>query len=152
MEAEPAVRNAPPPQAVIRVVNPVTRRLLTSPLASRMPPGMALLECTGRRSGRQLIIPVGIHEVQGGPVVFSTAAWRLNFTGGAPLTVVRGKQRRPGRGVLVEDPEVVADALAIAVERKSGRQLAMRIAPGHQVTREDLIRLGRGMVRLELEG
>ena len=150
MNQAPAVRVQPPPRPVLRVVNPVMRFVLTSPLAVRMPPAMAVLEFTGRRSGRRLAVPVGVHEVDDGPVVFTEAAWRHTFAGGREVTVRRGGARRPGRGLLVEDPEVVADALSVAVERVGTRNLAMRTTPGWQVTRDDLVRLGRKMVRLEL--
>ena len=141
----------PPPKPVLRVVNPVMRLLLTSPLAARMPRAMAVLEFTGRRSGRRFAVPVGVHEVKDGPVVFTEAAWRRNFAGGREVTVRRGRARRPGRGVLVEDPEVVALTLGDAVERVGARNLAMRTAPGRQVTHDDLVRLGRSMVQLELD-
>ena len=63
----------------------------------------------------------------------------------------RGRERRHGEGVLVEDPVTVADALSVAVARIGPRNLAVRTAPGHEITHEDLLRLGRGMVRLELD-
>jgi len=127
------------------------RRLLTSPLAGRMPAAMVVLGFTGRRSGRRFAIPVGMHEVTNASVVFSEASWHRNFTGGRAVTVTRGRDRRQGRGVLVDDPDVVADALGVAIDRFGARNLAMRTTPGRQVTHDDLIRVGRGMVRLELD-
>ena len=151
MDQEPAIRVQPPPRAVLRVVNPVMRLLLTSPLAARLPRSMALLEFTGRRSGRRLAVPVGVHEVEDGLVVFTEAAWRHNFAGGRDVTLRRGPTCRQGRGVLVEDPQAVAVALGDAVARVGARNLAMRTAPGRQITHDDLVRLGRRMVRLELQ-
>lgn len=152
VDPEAPVRMSPPPQAVLRVVNPVMRRLLVSPLADRMPPVMAVLEYEGRRSGKQFAIPVGVHDVGGnGPVVFTEAPWRRNFEGGRKLTLRRGSNRRPGRGVLVWDPEAVADALVAAVAKVGPRGLAMKVAPGHHITREDLVRLGRTMLRVQLD-
>jgi hypothetical protein len=143
---------SPPPPAVLRVVNPLMRRLLVSPLANRMPPAMALLEYEGRRSGKQFAIPVGVHDVDGnGSVVFTEAPWRRNFEGGRELTLSRGRNRRPGRGILVEDPEAVADALVAAVAKVGPRGLAMTASPGHDITRDDLLRLGRTMLRVELD-
>lgn len=152
MDPEAPVRMSPPPPAVLRVVNPVMRRLLVSPLANRMPPAMAVLEYEGRRSGKQFAIPVGVHDVDGnGSVVFTEAPWRRNFEGGRELTLRRGSNRRHGRGVLVEDPEAVGDALAAAVATVGPRGLAMTVAPGHDITREDLVRLGRTMLRVQLD-
>ena len=152
MDAEPAVRLRPPPKPVLRVLNPVIRRLLLSPLAPRMPAPMAVLEFTGRRSGRRFEVCVGVHEVAGGPVVFTEAPWRRNFAEGRDVVLRRGEQRRAGRGLLVEDPEAVAHALGQAVERVGPGGLALRVAPGHHVTHDDLRRLGRSMVRLDLSG
>jgi len=109
---------------------------------------MAVLEFEGRRTGKRFAIPVGVHAVDGhGSVVFTEASWRRNVEGGRKLTLRRGNTRRYGSGVLVEDPKAVADAL-MAPWRRSGRGLAMQTAPGHQLTRGDLIRLGRTMLRV----
>lgn len=150
MHHEPAVRLQPPPPAVLRVVNPLLRILLLSALGSRLPPLMAVLVFTGRRSGRRFRVPVGVHELASGPVVFTEARWRLNFGGGRDVSVRRGRQHREGRGLLVEDPQQVAQALAEAVERVGARNLAMRTTPGREVTHDDLVALDRRMVRLEL--
>lgn len=151
MDQQPTVWMQPPPRQVMRVVNPVLRRLLVSRFAFLLPPAMSVLEFTGRRSGRRFSVPVGVHEVRYDLVVFSEAGWRRNFADGREVTVRRGRQRRHGRAVLVEDPAKVAAALGVAVERIGARNLAMRTAPGHEITRQDLLRLGRGMLRLELE-
>ena len=150
-DGERAVWVQPPPRPVLRLVNPVVRRLLRTPLATRLPPVMALLEFTGRRSGRHLAVPVGVHEVPHGPVIFTEAAWRLNFSEPREVTLRRGRELRTGRGVLVEEPDAVADALQVALERVGPRGLAMRTAPGHVPTRDDLVRVGRSMVRLDLD-
>lgn len=146
---EPAVRLTPPPAAVVRAVNPGLRRLLRSPVAGFLPAPLAVLELTGRRSGRRLAVPVGLHDVgEAGPVVFTEGAWRHNFAGGRDVVVSRGAQRRSATGLLEEDPEAVARALGVAVQRYGARSLAMTAAKGRQVRHEDLLRLGRGMVRL----
>lgn len=152
MDQQPAVRVQPPPARVVRVVNPLVRRLLLSPLAARLPAAMAVLEFTGRRSGRRFAVPVGVHELgEGLVVVFSEAPWRRNFAGGREVTVRRGRRQRHGRATLVDDPVQVADALHVAVQSVGARNLAMRTAPGHAPTRDDLLLLGRGMLRLELD-
>lgn len=150
MDDQPAIWVQPPPKAVLRLLNPMLRLVLTSPLAARMPPALAVLEYTGRRSGRRFVVPVGVHEVEQGLVVFTEAGWRRNFEGGRDVTLRRGRHRRHGRGVLVEDPDTVATALATAIERVGVSNLAMRTAPGRQITHDDLVRVGRSMIRLEL--
>ena len=117
-----------------------------------MPLAMAVLEFVGRRTGKLFAIPVGVHDVDGdGSVVFTEAPWRRNFEGGRVLTLRRGNNQQRGRGILVDDPEIVADALVAAVAMVGVRGLAMKAAPGHQVTREELLRLGRNMLRIQLD-
>ena len=151
MDQQLAVWVQPPPRQVLQVVNPIMRRLLVSTLASRLPAAMAVLEFNGRRSGRRFAVPVGVHNVRDDLVVFSEAGWRRNFAGGQEVTVRRGRQRRRGRALLIEDPVEVATVLSVAVERIGARNLAMRTPPGHEITHEDLLRLGRGMIRLDLD-
>jgi len=90
VDRKTAVWVQPPPVPVMRLVSPLMRRLLRSPLASRLPPALTLLEFAGRRSGRRFAVPVGVHEVQDGSVVFTEAGWRRNFAGGPEVTVRRG--------------------------------------------------------------
>lgn len=151
MGHDPAVWVQPPPAPVLRVVNPVARRLLRSRLGTLLPSTLAVLEFSGRRSGRRYAVPVGVHEVHGAQVVFTEAPWRLNFADEHAATVRRGADHRTGTGVLDRDPQAVADALGAVVERIGARNLAMRTTPGHRITRADLVGLRRGMVRLQLE-
>src|SRR5207244_1878970 len=79
------VRHRPPPAALLRVLNPTVRASLGTPLWRLFPSWMAVLEFSGRRSRRQLRVPVGIHDVHGTPTVFTDRPWRLNFAAGAPV-------------------------------------------------------------------
>ena len=80
-----------PPPAVLRTMNVLTRPVLKSPLGRRLV-GLMLLEFRGRRTGRAISVPVNFNLVDDVPMAFTHAAWRHNFTGGAPVTVThRGK-------------------------------------------------------------
>jgi hypothetical protein len=80
----PNVRLHPPPPTLMRLLNPLVRRVLSSRhLGSRIDQ-MMLLEFTGRRSGRRIRVPVALHLIDGVPMAFTHRPWRLNFTGGAP--------------------------------------------------------------------
>ena len=72
------VRLRPPPAAVLRVLNPMVRASLGTPFWRLFPSWMAVLEFSGRRSRRQLRVPVGLHDVHGTPTLFSERPWRLN--------------------------------------------------------------------------
>jgi len=74
---------APPPIAVLRLINPVIVRVLTSRLG-RVIGGLILLEFVGRRTGRVLRTPVAPHTLDGIPCVVTDRPWRLNFVDPAP--------------------------------------------------------------------
>ena len=57
----PAVEDAPPPKAVLRLLNPLLAALLRSPLHRLASKNLMLLTVTGRKSGRTYTLPVGRH-------------------------------------------------------------------------------------------
>jgi hypothetical protein len=142
------VRLRPPPAAVLRVLNPMVRASVGTPFWRLFPSWMAVLEFNGRRSRRQLRVPVGLHDVHGTPTVFSERPWRLNFAGGAPVTVINRGARRRGRGELVQDPDKVGSAFVVALEQKRPSSLGIAVEKGHQPTAADLAALGSDMITI----
>jgi hypothetical protein len=145
----PAVRTQPPPARLMRFVNPLMRAAIRSRLGRRMEP-LAVLRFRGRHSGRRRDIPAGVHDVEGVPCVFTDRPWRLNFRGGADVVVMRAGQARSGRAELVEDPDQVGPALAVAVRQAGARKLGLAVAEDHQPTAEEFAAVGRSMIRLHL--
>jgi hypothetical protein len=144
-----AVRDARPPLAVIRVLNPIMRFVLRTPLGGIVRP-FALLEFSGRRSGRRYRVPVGWHESDGGPVVLTPAPWRTNFTGGARTTAHYRGRRYEMTGTLVTDPAAVAAVLqSMFVSGTSPRRMGLDVPPGHVMTASDVALLERAMIRLQ---
>ena len=142
-----AVRDALPPKAVGRVLNPVVRAFLCTPLARRID-GLALLTFTGRRSGHRYRVPVGWHQAEGVPVVFTPSAWRVNFTDGSAVTVRHRGRVRQMIGTLVTDPNDVARAMNYVLEHgTSPRRVALDVPPGHPLTPADVTSVGRAMVQ-----
>ena len=94
------VRDAHPPAVLVRVLNPIMRTLLRTPLGRLVRP-FALIEFAGRRSGRRYRVPVGWHHADGVTVVFTPAPWRVNFSAGAPATVHYRGRTRPMTGMVV---------------------------------------------------
>jgi hypothetical protein len=149
----PNVRLNPPPPALMRLLNPLVRRVLSSRhLGSRIDQIM-LLEFTGRRSGRRIRVPVALHQIDGVPMAFTHRPWRLNFTDGAPVTVTHRGQVRHGRGVLLPaTPEQVGSALRTALDSgTSPFVLGLKIARSHQPTTQDLASVGHSLIRFDLE-
>jgi hypothetical protein len=149
----PNVRLNPPPPTLMRLLNPVVRRVLSSRhLGSRIDQVM-LLEFTGRRSGRRIRVPVALHLIDGVPIAFTHRPWRLNFTGGTPVTITHRGQRRQGRGVLLPaTPEQVGSALRAALDSgTSPFVLGLKIARSHEPTTQDLASVGHSLIRFDLE-
>lgn len=149
----PNVRLNPPPPALMRLLNPVVRRVLSSRHLGGRIDVLMLLEFTGRRSGRRLRIPAAPHLIDGVPMAFTHRPWRLNFSGGTPVTVTHRGQVRRGRGVLVAaTPEQVGSALRTALDSgTSPFVLGLKIPRSCQPTAQDLASVGLSLIRFDLE-
>ena len=155
-DTRPAVERRHPPAALMRLVNPVVRRLISS---GRGPAGgqLILLHYTGRRSGRQFDIPVGYQLIAGTPTVFTNSRWRHNFSGGRDIEMTRRGRRRAARATLVDDPAIVAqvydDLFSQFGVKAAQRRLGIRVNVDRNPTREELEeavrRCGLSLVRLE---
>ncbi len=145
------VRDVRPPLAVIRILNPLMRFVLRTPLGRLVGP-FALLEFSGRRSGRRYRIPVGWHESNGQPVVFTPAPWRINFVGGARTTAYYRGRRIEMTGLLVTDPLAVATELQkMFANGTSPRSMGLDVLPGHVINASDVVLVERAMIRLRLD-
>lgn len=143
------VRDARPPAIVVRVLNPLMRALLGSRFGPRMK-NVALIEFSGRRSGRMYRIPVGWHHVGGQAIVVTPASWRANFAGARAATVHHGGHAQSMTGTLVTDEAEVARALqAILDAGTSSRQVGLRIPSGHRVLPSDISAVNRAIIRFE---
>lgn len=141
------VLNALPPPLVLRLMNPVMRLVLRTPLGRRID-DLALLEFTGRRSGRRYRIPVFWRHLDDVDFVLTPARWQANFTAGTDVLVNLRGRARPMVGTLDPDAGVAArtvrELLACGV---ADRQMGLRISAGHEVTSDDMRRLDRRIIR-----
>jgi hypothetical protein len=143
------VRDARPPLVLIRMMNPILRVLLAT-RAGRFIRPLALIEFAGRRTGRRYRVPVGWHRAGGEQLVFTPAPWRMNFAGGAAVTVHHLGQRAAMHATLDADPASVARSLGAFFDSGgSPRQIGLRIADGHQLTPADVASVKRAAIRFE---
>lgn len=150
-----AVERRHPPDALMRLVNPIVRRLVArgGPVGQHV----LLLHCTGRKSGRRFDVPAGFHVIDGVPTVFTSSAWRQNFRGGRDLEVTLRGNRHRARAVLVDDPAVVAGVYHRIVEQlgwqAAQRRLGVRVNVERDPTlgelQEMISRSGLALVRIE---
>ena len=154
----PAVERVTPPLLLVRLANPVMRRLLASPLHALASSQLLLLHFIGRRTGRRYTVPTGYHDLDGVLSVLTNSGWRVNFRGGADIQVTLQGRRRPARATLVEDPDTVAAAYQGVIDRlgwqAAQRRLGIRINVGRPPTRDELVEAvgesGLSIVRLDL--
>lgn len=108
MAARAAVEDRRPPAAVLRVVDPVMRRLLRSPLHRAVSSKLMILSVQGRKTDRTIDVVVGRHPVDGQLLVSASGAWRHNLRGGAPGRVTLDGVEHTGHATLEEGPNEVA--------------------------------------------
>ncbi len=145
-----SVTNASPPKNFLKVVNPILRTLLKSPLAGVTPKHLVILRFAGRKSGRQYEIVIGWHQIDGQNLVFSPYRWTVNFDGGAPVEVIRGSSRRSGSGTLVRDPELVAPKFGQAIDEAGDRNLGVKVSDNDAITPDVVRALERKMIVLDV--
>ena len=134
-----------PPKAVLRMVNPVLRTLLRSPVGRALP-ALAVLEFSGRHSGRRYRVVTGWYSADGQELAVTPAGWRLNFVDGAPLTVIHRGRSRLGSAVLDADPAAVAEALRqLLSSGTSARALGMGVPEGYEIGPHEV--LGKALIR-----
>jgi len=147
MTATAVARDARPPLLLVRVMNPVLRTALRTPLG-RLVRRFALLEFRGRRTGRRYRVPVGWHDIGREHAVVTPARWRVNFRDGRPVTVHHRGRRRELTGTLEADAAIVASALQAIVDRTGSlASVGVAVPPRHHVSVEDVIAVDRALVR-----
>ena len=140
------VRDARPPSLLIKVLNPIMRIVLSSSLGGLVKP-FGLVEFSGRSTGRRYRVPVGVYRLGAIPVVFTPAAWRANFEGGAPAVVHHLGRAHAMTGELVRDPAQVAAGLrGVIATGASTRLLGLDVPPGHEIEASDVVLVDRAMI------
>ena len=145
--ASSEVRDARPPEALVRALNPLMRLLLPTP-AGRLIRPFALLEFEGRRTHRHYRVPVGWHDHDGEPVVMSPARWRWNFAGGLHTTIHHRGRETEMVGVLEAEPATVASLLQAMVDQGFPlARIGVRAPEGHRLSSDDIVAVDRAVIR-----
>ncbi|MDZ4236016.1 MAG: hypothetical protein U1C73_20160 [Dietzia sp.] len=103
-----AIDAAHPPEVLLRVLNPILRRALRTPLGGPLSEFM-LVDFTGRKSGRRFSVPVSAHHLDGDLYAVLEAQWKYNFRDGADAEVYHRGKKSVMRGELITDAPVVVD-------------------------------------------
>ena len=150
-----AIEIAHPPQALLKVLNPVLGQVLRTPLGRRLTEFM-VVSFTGRKSGRRYSVPVSAHHLDGDLYVLLSAPWKYNFRDGAAADVFYRGKTTAMHGQLIADRSVVADIGHRVSEsygaRRAQRSMGLKFRDGRVPTvaefAEAVDRLGLAAIKL----
>lgn len=111
-----AVDIAHPPAALLRLVNPILRSLLHTPLAGPLRTQLMVVSFTGRKTGRHFSIPLSAHVIDNDLYALTEAGWKHNFSDGAAAQVVYDGKTTAMRGELIRDRAVVSELFLRAAQ------------------------------------
>ena len=144
------IENSSPPKGFLKVVDPIFKAMLKTPLGGVLPSTTSVISFKGRKSGKPYNLVVAVHDVDGEQLVFSQRVWMVNFKGGAPVSVRHKGKTLSGTGTLVSDPAEIAPRLQKAIDAHGARSVGLKMSDGHRVTPEDVKTVERKMLRLQL--
>jgi hypothetical protein len=123
------------------------RAVLPTPLGRLVRP-WALIEFTGRTSGRRYRTPVGWYSANGVPIVITPAPWRINFRGHTDTTVHHRGRKQQLIGTLVTDAvEVAHDLQAVVDGGTPAARFGVKSSAGHRFTPDDVKSVDRAIIR-----
>jgi hypothetical protein len=108
-EQSNAITVSHPPEAFLRVVNPMMKLLLRTPFAGPARNQLMVVNFTGRKSGRHYSIPLSAHVIDGSLYAMTGATWKNNFRDGAAAEVLHDGKTTTMRGELITDKAHVTD-------------------------------------------
>ena len=138
----PVVESSHPPAVVLRLVNPIMRALLRSPLGGPLRKQFMVLRFNGRRTRRSYEVPVSAHRSGEQLYVLTAAPWRLNFRGGTTVEVTLDGTTTVMHGELEEDPRATAETYAGRIAelgvKRAQRDIGLKIHVPRTPTVEEL--------------
>jgi len=141
-----------------RIVNPLVRPVLRSPLHPLLSRTLMLLTFRGRRSGRSYTVPVQYAREGSTVIVYAGGSagktWWRNLAGGAEVTLrIKGRDLRGHAVAVMDDREAVADGLRIWLRRfpSGARRLGVARGPDGSLDPQDLARAAERIVIVRIE-
>ncbi len=140
-EQSPAITMSHPPDALVRVANPILGLLLRTPVLGSAGKQLMVVTVAGRKTGRRYSIPLSAHRIDDNLYALTGAPWKHNFRGGATAEVLyRGKTTRMN-GELIQDRAVVADLFRRCAEsygvKSAQRMLGLKFRDGRIPTLQE---------------
>ena len=133
----------PMPPLMMKVMNPIMKAILRSPLHGRMSEHIMILTFRGRKSGKLFSTPVGYMRKGNKLQVFTSSNWWKNFIGSAPVTMLIKRQTYQGTAQPVQDAEQIKSVAHVMMKEygeKRSRQFGFWLdnpdAPADQVVQQ----------------
>lgn len=119
---------------LFRIINPVVKAILASPVHGLMSHNTLVIQFLGRKSGRLLSTPVSYVDADGEIRCFTSKAfpWWRNLVAGETVTLLlRGQWRTALPEVVIEDRDLKARALTafLAAVPRDANHAGVRLAP-----------------------
>lgn len=146
-----------PSTRVLRSINPFVSMILRSPLHRLLSSSVLLLTFTGRKTGKQVTIPVGYTREGDTLTLFSSKSWWKNLRGGGRVAMHLQGRGRTGRAEVIEDRAAVLDAAEHLVAKyglkEAGRRIGLALDTSPPPTPGELAAAmeGRVVIRLILD-
>jgi hypothetical protein len=133
-----------PSPALFKVVNPIVRPLLRSPLHGLLSGQLMLLAYAGRVSGRERTIPIGYFAWEDGAVISSSSTrWWVNLQDGRSVRLlVRGQWRSavPVVAPTLEDRVGLLGEFVTRLGSRAARRLYLGLPGDRSPAQQELIR------------
>jgi hypothetical protein len=144
----------PMPKALFKLVNPLLKLMLNSPLHGQMSRRLMVLSFTGHKSGRRYSTPVGYVRQGSDIFVFTHSLWRNNFLQPAPVTMRIQGEDLNGTATLVRDPARIKgmiQALTIANGEEMARRMGFWVENLEASGLEEMLQATRGTYFIEIK-
>jgi hypothetical protein len=115
-EQSNAITVSHPPDALLRVFNPILTLLLRTPFAGAARNQFMVVDFSGRKSGRHYSIPLSAHLIDGILYAMTGAMWKNNFRDGAAAQVLHDGKTTTMRGELITDKALITDLYSRCAE------------------------------------
>jgi hypothetical protein len=143
------------PLWIFKVMNPIMKGLLRSPLHRLLSGMLMLVTYKGRKTGRQYTIPIGYFVWgQGELMSFSSARWWTNLRSSPPVTLLLKGRRVQAIPTVIEQREVIIDTLEEFIKRlgpHTARRLPIGLPRDREPTRDDLRNVPRGIALVHFQ-
>jgi hypothetical protein len=143
------------PLWIFKVMNPIMKGLLRSPLQNLLDGTLMLLNYTGCKTGKQYTIPIGYFVWGKGELMsFSSARWWTNLRSSPSVWLLLKGRRVRAVPTVIEEREVVIDTLEEFIKRlgpRAARRLPIGLPRDREPTRDDLRNVPRDIALVHFQ-